>query len=227
VLDSRVALITDDSGFARELLSRWQQESGLPGLKVMHTDHLTAIGEGNFDLVIVGAVRSLRLASVLTLMDAADCPLICLLDSAADVKMAKAARPRFHFMLRHEAWSDSILSLAIECLKRTDLAARVRRAEQSALASSRGAALGRCVLESRHDLNNSLTSVLGNAELLLLDADALPPAARDQLETIHEMALQIHEILRRFSSVATEAPPTESSSQDETKFPSLTTTTIH
>ena len=43
---------------------------GLPGLKVMRTDHLTAIGEGNFDLIIVGAVRSLRLASVLTLLDA-------------------------------------------------------------------------------------------------------------------------------------------------------------
>jgi signal transduction histidine kinase len=227
VPDSRVVLITDDSGFARELLSRWQRESSLPGLTVMSTDNLTAIGEGNLDLVIVASVRSLRLAAVLTLVDAADCPVICLLDSAADVKMAKSAHPRLHVMLRHEAWLDSLLSLAIECLKRVDLAARVRRAEQAALASSRGAALGRCVLENRHDLNNSLTSVLGNAELLLLDADTLPPAARDQLETIHEMALQIHEILRRFSSVAAEIRPTENSSQDETVSRSHPTSTIH
>jgi signal transduction histidine kinase len=227
VPDSRVVLITDDSGFASELLSRCQRESSLPGLTDMSTDNLPAIGEGNFDLVIVGAVSSLRLASVLTLVAAADYPVICLLDSAADVKMAKSAHPRLHVMLRHEAWLDSLLSLANECLKRVDLAARVRRAEKAALASSRGAALGRCVLENRHDLNNSLTSVLGNAELLLLDADTLPPAARDQLETIHEMALQIHEILQRFSSVATEVRPTENSSQDETKIPSLATTTIH
>jgi signal transduction histidine kinase len=227
VSKSRVVLITDDSGFARELQSRWEQESSLPGLTVMRTDHLTSIGEGHFDLVIVGAVRSLRLASVLTLVDAADCPVICLLDTASAVKKGKSAHPRMHVMLRHEAWLDSLLSLAMECLKRVDLAARVRRAEQTALASSRGAALGRCVLESRHDLNNSLTSVLGNAELLLLDADTLPPTAREQLETIHEMALQMHEILRRFSAVAAEAPPAGDSSQDETKIRSLTTTTIH
>ncbi|MGZ7100354.1 MAG: hypothetical protein ACXVJ8_17925, partial [Candidatus Angelobacter sp.] len=67
---------------------------------------------------------------------------------------------------------------------------------------------------------------LGNAELLLLDADAFPASARDQLETIHQMALQIHEITQRFSSVAAEVRATENSSQDETKMPSHTTTAI-
>ncbi|MGZ4877983.1 MAG: histidine kinase dimerization/phospho-acceptor domain-containing protein [Candidatus Angelobacter sp.] len=224
--DSHVVLIADDPGFARDLMTRWHTQSDLPGLTVMSSDLLTEIGAGNFDLAIVGVVRNLRLASLLNLLDAADYPVICLLDNAADVKMAKSLHPRLHVMPHHEAWLDSLLLLANECLKRVDLAGRVRRAEQAALASSRGAALGRYVLESRHELNNSLTSVLGNAELLLLDADSFPASARDQLETIHQMALQIHEITQRFSSVAAEVRATENSSQDETKMPSHTTTTI-
>jgi signal transduction histidine kinase len=226
VRDSSVVLIADDPGFASNLISRWQAETGLPGLTVMSTDLLTEIGAGKFDLAIVGAVRNPRLSSLLKLVDAAGYPVICLLDNAADVKMTKAVFPRLHVMPHHEAWLDSLLLLANECLKRVDLAGRVRLAEQAALVSSRGAALGRYVLESRHDLNNSLTSVLGNAELLLLDADTFPPAARDQLETIHEMALQIHEIMQRFSSVAAEVRLTENSSQDETVMSSHTPTTI-
>jgi signal transduction histidine kinase len=150
------------------------------------------------------------------MVDAGDYPVICLLENASEVKMVKSGHPRAHVMHYHEAWLDSLLLLANECLKRVDLTERVRRAEKAALASSRGATLGRYMLESRHDLNNSLTSVLGNAELLLLDADALPEPARDQLQTIHEMALQMREIMQRFSSVAAEMRTAENSSQDET-----------
>jgi signal transduction histidine kinase len=217
VRDSHVVLIADDAGLARELMTRWQEERALPGITVMSTDLLTAMGEGNFDLAIVAGVRSKRLAAVLKMVDAGDYPVICLLENAAEVKTAKSGHPRLHVMQYHQAWLDSLLLLATECLKRVDLAGRVRRAERTALASSRGAALGRYMLESRHDLNNSLTSVLGNAELLLLDADAFPEPARDQLQTIHEMALHMHEIMQRFSSVAGESRTAENSSQDETE----------
>ena len=224
--DSQVVLIADDPGFARDMMSRWQEEPGLPGITVMSTDLLSKIGEGEFDLAIVGSVRGKRLASVLKMVESGDYPVICLLENAGEVKTARSAYPRLHVMQSHEAWLDSLLPLATECLKRVDLSERVRRAEQAALASSRGAALGRYMLESRHDLNNSLTSVLGNAELLLLDADAFPEPARDQLQTIHEMALHMHEIMQRFSSVAAEIRSAENSSQGETDKPSHATSSI-
>ncbi|MBZ5506502.1 MAG: hypothetical protein LAO78_13670 [Acidobacteriia bacterium] len=226
VRDSQVVLIADDPAFAHDLMARWQAEPGLPGITVMSTDLLSKIGEGEFDLAIVGAVRGKRLASVLKMVDGGDYPVICLLESSEDVKTARSGYPRLHVMQSHEVWLDSLLPLATECLKRMDLSERVRRAEQAALASSRGATLGRYMLESRHDLNNSLTSVLGNAELLLLDADAFPEPARDQLQTIHEMALHMHEIMQRFSSVAAEARSAENSSQDETDKPSHTLSSI-
>lgn len=227
VRDSQVVLIADDPGFARDLMARWQTERGLPGITAMSTDLLTGFGEGKFDLVIIGSVRNKRLASVLKMVEAGDYPVICLLESASDVKMAKSGCPRLHAMLSHEGWLDSLLLLASECLKRVDLIERVRRAEKAALASSRGAMLGRYMLESRHDLNNCLTSVMGNAELLLMDAADFPDSVRDQLQTIHEMALNMHEIMQRFSSVASEIRNAENSSQDETDQLSHAASSIH
>ena len=216
VRDSQVVLIADDPSFTRDLMARWQTERGLSGITAMSTDLLTGFGEGKFDLVIIGSVRNRRLASALKMVESGDYPVICLLESAAEVKAVKAGYPRLHAMLSHEGWLDSLLLLACECLKRVDLTERVRRAEKAALASSRGALLGRYMLESRHDLNNCLTSVMGNAELLLMDGETFPESARDQLQTIHEMALNMHEIMQRFSSVAAEVRNAENSSHDET-----------
>src|SRR5262249_34824984 len=130
-------------------------------------------------------------------------------------KAFKAEGPRILVVAQREGWIDATLLLVMECLKRLEVTARLRRAEQAAQASVRGAVLGRYVAESRHDLNNSLTSVLGNAELLLLDSDQLPETARDQVLTIHEMALHMHQIMQRFSSA--ELRSREKSSQGETE----------
>jgi len=59
-------------------------------------------------------------------------------------------------------------------------------------------------LEVRHNLNNALTSVLGNSDLILLDAPELPPAMRNQVETIRNMGMRMNEIMQRFSSLQKE-----------------------
>ncbi len=212
--DYRVVLITDDAGFARSLKTLWQTEPALPSLHAMTTDGLSRIGEGHLDVVIVGPVRNKRLASVLKLVDAGERPVICIVEDSRQAKALKAERPRLLVIPQNEGWIDAALLLVVECLKRLDVTARLRRAEQAALATSRSAVLGRYVAESRHDLNNSLTSVLGNAELLLLDSEQLPATARDQVITIHEMALHMHQIMQRFSSA--ELRTHEKSSQGET-----------
>jgi len=66
------------------------------------------------------------------------------------------------------------------------------------------ATLGRYVVEMRHNLNNALTSVLGNAELLLLDETKFTSNERKQVDTIRLMALRMHETLQRFSSLEKE-----------------------
>ena len=210
----RVVLITDDAGFARSLKTLWQTERALPSLHAMTTDDLSGVSDGHLDVVIVGPVRNKRLASVLKLVEVGERPVICIVEDSLEMKALEAERPRVLAVPQREGWIDAALLLVVECLKRLEVTARLRRAEQAALASSRGAILGRYVAESRHDLNNSLTSVLGNAELLLLDSEQLPETARDQVLTIHEMALHMHQIMQRFSSA--EMRSLEKTSQGET-----------
>jgi signal transduction histidine kinase len=55
----------------------------------------------------------------------------------------------------------------------------------------------------RHELNNPLTGILGNAELLLLEARRgkldLPPLTLRRLETITELAGRMRETVRHLS----------------------------
>ncbi len=51
----------------------------------------------------------------------------------------------------------------------------------------------------RHEVNNPLTGILGNAELLLARRDRLPAAAVARVETIADLAVRLREIVRRLS----------------------------
>ncbi|HUK29966.1 MAG TPA: histidine kinase dimerization/phospho-acceptor domain-containing protein [Candidatus Acidoferrum sp.] len=51
----------------------------------------------------------------------------------------------------------------------------------------------------RHEVNNPLTGILGNAELLLERRSQLPQYTVDRLETIVELAVRLRETVRRLS----------------------------
>jgi signal transduction histidine kinase len=56
----------------------------------------------------------------------------------------------------------------------------------------------------RHELNNPLTGILGNAELLLAEVHRkndgkLPHGGEQRLETIAELAVRLRETVRRLS----------------------------
>jgi signal transduction histidine kinase len=52
----------------------------------------------------------------------------------------------------------------------------------------------------RHEVNNPLTGILGNTELLLARRDRLPPSAVERLQTIAELAVRLRETVRRLSN---------------------------
>lgn len=54
----------------------------------------------------------------------------------------------------------------------------------------------------RHEVNNPLTGILGNAEMLLARRDGLPGSAIERLETIAHLAVRLRETVRRLSSAA-------------------------
>ena len=51
----------------------------------------------------------------------------------------------------------------------------------------------------RHEVNNPLTGILGNAELLLSRRDHLSPKTIARIETIAELAVRLRETVRRLS----------------------------
>src|SRR5216683_1342919 len=97
-------------------------------------------------------------------------------------------------------------------------------AEQAKKSLEQQATLGRYMLDVRHTLNNSLTSVLGNSELLVLDPGSLSAAERSQIETIRNMAVRMHEILRRFSSIEKELNAVEKQAENEARTKSRAAT---
>lgn len=54
----------------------------------------------------------------------------------------------------------------------------------------------------RHEVNNPLTGILGNAEMLLARRDGLPASAIERLETIAHLAVRLRDTVRRLSSAA-------------------------
>src|SRR5205809_310670 len=99
---------------------------------------------------------------------------------------------------------DALVLVVSEASRHYQALARAIRAEEANVLLKRQATLGRYILEMRHSLNNALTSVLGNSELLLLEPETLSAGARSQIETVRNMALRMHEILQRFSSLEKE-----------------------
>jgi hypothetical protein len=99
-----------------------------------------------------------------------------------------------------------------EILCRQQAEARAREAEAAFIAAQAEATLGRYMVEMRANVNNALTTVLGNAELLVHEP-GLPASVRVQADTIRNMALRLHEIFQRFSSIEKELTLTVAASE--------------
>jgi len=52
----------------------------------------------------------------------------------------------------------------------------------------------------RHEINNPLTGVLGNAELVLAEASALPEKTRHRLATIIQLAVRLRDVVRNLET---------------------------
>ena len=209
-----VLIISDDAEFARIVVARWQSQRIVPAFTLMGSDLYSSAVLASHTLTILGP-RVNHLPKVLKAIEAAGDAVICV---APEQSIPMRELRGMAMFIRHtDGWLEDLIQLASEVLRRSDAGARMRLAELALAASQRHAVLGRYLLEMRHTLNNCLTSVLGNAELLLLEPGRLAADTREQIETMHTMALRIHEIFQRFSSLETEMQFAERKSQTETE----------
>ena len=199
-----VLIISDDPEFSRVITSRWQAERTVPVFTLMSSDVCLGFDPDNFQLAIVGGVRSRALSVVLEALDAAGKRVVFLSDDPRSTQSVRDRWPGILVLRQQEKWLDMLILVASEALHRAIAEARAGRAERANTSLERQATLGRYMLEMRHTFNNTLTSLLGNSELLLLEPGTLSASARAQIETIRNMALRMHEILQRFSSLEKE-----------------------
>ena len=200
----RVLIVSDDPEFARTIMAWWQSENNIPAFTVMKGDLCQKLDAESFEVAIVGAVRQTVLASVLKALDSLTKPVLFVSDGGQSVETVRASQLRVMVLHRYEGWLDALVLVVSEASRHCQALARAIRAEEANVLLKRQATLGRYILEMRHSLNNALTSVLGNSELLLLEPETLSAGARSQIETVRNMALRMHEILQRFSSLEKE-----------------------
>ncbi len=198
-----VLIIADDVEFSRRVTARWQMERNVPAFTLLSGD-LGPQPVGAFEVALVGMVRREVLSVVLEPLHATAQPVFCVCDDSATAQLVHERWPRICVLRRDQNWLDVLVVAAREAVHRARAEARARVAEQACATLERQATLGRYMLEMRHGLNNALTSVLGNSDLLLLEPGSLSAPARAQIDTIRNMALRIHEVLQRFSSLEKE-----------------------
>jgi signal transduction histidine kinase len=242
-LDQATALIiSDDADFSRAVMDRWQGERNAPAFTLMGGDLCRDLDGDGFDLAVVGALPPEILSAVFKALDPVGKPVLFVRNQNQAHNQIRQIHPGVRVLQQREGWLDTLVLVGTEVLLLGYATARAQRAEHARKSLEQQAALGRYMLEMRHTLNNSLTSVLGNSELLLLEYGSAKPGstrprpiqsgsiksgslesgslsagARSQLETIRNMAERMHEILRRFSSIEKEMNAVEKQAENEAR----------
>ncbi len=201
---STVLIISDEAEFARRVTARWQMERHVPTFTLLSGDLWPRFVADAFDVAIVGTLRRDLLSVVLEPLHSTSQPVFCVCSDASTAQLVRDRWPRVSILGPSEHWLETLVLAAGEALHRSRAESRARGAEAACAALQRQATLGRYMLEMRHSMNNALTSVLGNSDLLLLEPGSLSAQTRSQMETIRNMTLRIHEIMQRFSSLEKE-----------------------
>ena len=199
-----VLIISDEADFSRRITARWQMERNVPTFTLLSGELWPRFAVDIFDIAIVGPLRRELLSVVLEPLHSTSQPVFCVCHDAATAQLVHERWPRISILGASEHWLETLVIAAAEAVHRARAESRARAAELACTTLERQAMLGRYMLEMRHSLNNALTSVLGNSDLLLLEPGSFSAQTRAQIETIRNMALRIHEVLQRFSSLEKE-----------------------
>ncbi len=197
-----VLVISETPGFSQAILDLWQLEPNLPSPTAMHGDLCGNLSADSFDLAILEGIPSARLQTRLGELEPHGKTLLVLVPDAATAELVATIAPRA--LVLTSCSVPTLMLVAAEIVKRLQAIERQRAADLALAASESSALLGRYITEMRHTINNALTSVMGNSELMLFEPGELSEHHRSQIETIRTMSMRIHEIMQRLGSLETE-----------------------
>jgi signal transduction histidine kinase len=197
-----VLLLSSDPVFSRDVTDRWPRDSEVPEFVVLDWNLCGDLQGDTFDLAVADASSKEKLIRLRQALIVTGKPAILVVPEASTPSTSGHA-PIFELSREIEVWAAIAGLLGRETLRRRQAEMRVREADRARTTAEAEAMLGRYMIDMRHNVNNALTSVLGNAELLLLEP-GLPANVQAQADTIRNMALRLHEVFQRFSSLEKE-----------------------
>jgi signal transduction histidine kinase len=197
-----VLILSSDPSFAREITANWPKDCESPEFVVIEQDLCADIQGDAFDLAIADVLSGDQRENLKRAFAAASKPAI-LIGSEAPPQASSRHVSTLELSREPESWAVMAGLLGREILRRTQAESRAHEAEKIRAAAEAEATLGRYMAEMRHNVNNALTAILGNAELLLLEP-GLPANVLAQADTVRNMALRLHEVFQRFSSIEKE-----------------------
>lgn len=215
--NASILILADDSEFARLLSSCWRAERLAPSITVLNSGLWKAQDAETYDLVVLGPVGEGRHGKILGTLAPSVAVILCAPADSREMQQLRSRYPRLLHVPLREDWTQTLVLVAGESLRRVQAGRQVKQAISRAVQNERDATLGRYMLEMKHSVNNALTSILGNAELLLLEPGQLTAQSLHQIKTVHNMTLRINEIMLRFSTLASEMREAENQSQAETE----------
>jgi signal transduction histidine kinase len=197
-----VLILSSNPAFSRDLTEAWPAGGETPEFVLLEEDHCRELQRDTYDLAIADAINPEKRIGLKQALAAAGKPAMVIhSDAAADAYRIQGSiieLPR-----ATHSWPAMPALLGREILRRLQAEARASESDRLHAAVDAEATLGRYMLEMCSSVNNALTSVLGNAELLLLEP-GLPAPVLAQADTIRNMALRLHEVFQRFSSLEKE-----------------------
>jgi signal transduction histidine kinase len=215
--NASVLILTDETEFARTVAGCWQAQRKSPDITVLNSKLWRDYDATAHDLIVVGPISGRKHLEILRSLDHEPAVILCISADARESEELRARYPRVLHVQQREDWTHTLLLLAGETLRRMEALNVARQAEREAAKYQHLATLGRYMTDMKHSVNNALTSMLGNAELLLLEPGQLSSQSLGQIRTIHSMAIRMNEIMMRFSSLASEMREAENASQAETE----------
>jgi hypothetical protein len=210
----QILIVSDDSEFVRSLESLWRREKVSPALTAVSTSASRQASHSGYELIVVGPFRECTALPQGPALHPDS--VVCAVGDEQSLKVVRAVHSAWLLLPEFPGWTKVLFSLAGEVLRRAAAEARAREAEISNLSQKRLGVLGRSLLEARPGMVNALTSLLGNADLILLSGEPLPDHCRENVRTIHNMALRLNEIVQRLSSIENEMELSERKSHLET-----------
>jgi len=210
----QILIVSDDSEFVRSLTARWRMENDSPAVTAVSTGVSAQASSSGYEVIVMGPLR--ECATLPALQDLHPDSVVCAVGDEESLKVVRAVHGNWLLVPECPGWPRILFSLVGEVLRRKAAETRAREAEIANLSQRRLGMLGKSVLEARPGMVNAITSLLGNADLILMSEEPLPDSCREHLRTIHTMALRLNEIVQRLSSIENEMELSERKSHLET-----------